>query len=276
MGKKMRRTYTASNGVTEVTEFFVSDTARVRSSKSQPSTPRKQEANKNQAAHQLGRILNENFTQNDLRLDLSFDNRTFRQLRAEAYAKIPKGSKEKKEIKRNAILFQAEQETKNLIRRLRGIGMKDFRYFYAASDMNGRTGEEARVHVHMVISGDQLRLEGKELTVMGRKMDEIWGRGDVEYEFLRAGSYNALAAYMIRQTRDIKNHKRYTCSKNMRKVEYTEEEIPVNAAPYSAPAGAQVEEYQHDPTNPYGMVYMRYIAPPKPQPKKKRGGHKRE
>ena len=92
----MERVYRAANGVVEVTRFFVSDSAKPRTGKKNASTPRKQEANKNQAIHVLGRILNHNFSEGDLHVELTYDNKSFRNIRSAAYASLPRGSREKK------------------------------------------------------------------------------------------------------------------------------------------------------------------------------------
>lgn len=267
----MRRLYHAKNGVVDGSDFWIADSATPRKGKAKASTARKQEANRHQAAHILARKLNNNFEQGDLFLTLTWADKEWRKLRSEAYKTLPKGSREKAEVKRDAILFAAEREGKLFLRRIRESGAKDLKYFFMASDMDGRTGDPARVHCHVIISGEQVTQAKKELRICGRTLEELWPCGKAVYESLRAGSYSALAAYLIRQARDIKNHKKYVCSRNLEPCEYEEIELDANAAPIQAPAGAKIEEYQHDPTNPYGMVYLRYIEPePGKAPQKRR------
>lgn len=278
MAKRMRRLYRAKNGVVDGSDFWISDSAQPRRGKAKASTARKQEANRNQAVHILARKLNNNFRQGDLFFTLTYSDRDFRDLRSRAYAGLPKGSREKKEIKRDAILFEAEKDGKLLIRRIREIGAKNCKYVLVGSDMDGDTKDEARVHLHLILSGEAFQLRDRALAMRpesgGRTMEELWGRGKIDYEFLRGGSYNRLAAYLIRQTRDIKNHKKYVCSRNLEAIEYEEYELEPDHEPLRAPAGAQVEEYQNDPTNPHGMVYIRYIEPAAPE--KKTSGRKRK
>lgn len=259
MAKRMRRLYHCKNGVVDGSDFWIADSATPRKGKAKASTARKQEANRNQAAHILARKLNNNFEQGDLFLTLTWDDKEWRRLRSEAYKTLPKGSREKAEVKRDAILFAAEREGKLFLRRIRESGAKNLKYFFMASDMDGRTGDPARVHCHVIISGEQVTQAKKELRICGRTLEELWPCGKTDYESLRAGSYSALAAYLIRQARDIKNHKKYVCSRNLEPVEYEEIELDADAQPLTAPAGAKVEEYQHDPTNPHGMVYIRYV-----------------
>lgn len=259
MAKRMRRLYHAKNGVVDGSDFWIADSATPRRGKAKASTARKQEANRNQAAHILARKLNNNFEQGDLFLTLTWGDKDWRRLRSEAYKTLPKGSREKAEVKRDAILFEAEREGKLFLRRIRESGAKDLKYFFMASDMDGRTGDPARVHCHVIISGEQVTQAKKELRICGRTLEELWPCGKAEHECLRAGSYSALAAYLIRQARDIKNHKKYVCSRNLEPCEYEEIELGPNAEPLQAPPGAEVEEYQNNPTNDYGMVYIRYI-----------------
>lgn len=259
MGRKcMERVYRARNGVEERTRFWVSDQARPRTGR-KASTPRKQEANRHQAIHVLGRLLNNNFEQGDLFLSPGYDGRAFRELRRRAYAGLKKSAKP--EEKRNAILAEAEKDGRNFIRRLREAGARDLRYVLVPSDVNPDTGDPVQVHLHIVVSGDQFQLVHKALTLQGRTLVELWGRSQsVEYEFLRGGSYNKLAAYLIRNTRDIKDRKRYTTSRNLDRIvpeEYETTESP--AEDFRIPAGATVEEWQRDPAVNRAMQYVRYV-----------------
>lgn len=266
----MERIYRAKNGVVERTRFYVGDTAQPRTGKKSASTPRKQEANKNRAAHVLGRILNNNFSQGDLQIELTFDERSFRSLRSAAYRKLDKGAKAKKEIKRNAVWAEAKKEGEAFIRRLRKAGASELRYVMVPSDMDGSTGEEVRAHVHLVISGDCFEVREKKLTLGGLTLEEIWGKGLVLYEFLRAGSYNRLAAYLLRQTRELANRKKYTCSRNLEQIqpeEYVTSETPSEDFP--TPKGYRREEWQGSDGPRRSMQYARYVPEPGVQPEKR-------
>ena len=275
--KVMERIYRARNGVVERTRFYVGDTAQPRTGKKKASSPRKQEANKNRAAHVLGRILNHNFSQGDLAIELTFDNRSFRALRSAAYGKLAKGSKEKKEVKRDAIWDTAKKEGEAFIRRLRKAGVGDLRYVMVTSDMDGTTGDEVRVHLHLVISGDGAKVENKKLTLAGLSLEEIWGKGLVLHEFLRGGSYNKLAAYLLRQTRELANRKKYTCSRNLEQIEpeeYITSESPSDD--FATPKGYRREEWQGGEGPRRSMQYARYVPEPgtadrKPARRKKGG-----
>ena len=268
--KVMERIYRARNGVVERTRFYVGETARPRTGKKNASTPRKQEANKNRAIHVLGRILNNNFSQGDLSVELTFDGKAFRALRSEAYGRLEKGAKSRKEIKRDALWAEAKREGEAFIRRLRQAGASELRYVMVPSDMDGTTGEEVRVHLHLVLSGGCFVLEGKELRLRrpgtgdeegrGKTLEELRGRGIVLYEFLRGGSYNKLAAYLLRQTRELANRKKYTCSRNLEQIE--PEEFLTTLTPgedFQTPKGYRREEWQGGDSDRRAMQYARYV-----------------
>lgn len=258
--KWMQRIYKAKNGVTEVTRFAVSDRARVRTGKDAGS-PRKQEANKHQAVHRLARILNNNFQEHDLFLSLTYSESAFRRMRSEAYATLPKGRKEKKEVKRDAVLARAEQDGKDFIKLLRKLGADVSCYVSVPSDMDGDTGKEERPHVHLIIKGESFALIKRKLTVCGQPLEELWGKGIVLHEFLRKGSYNKIAGYLLQQTRDIPHRRRYACAKGMERVIPEEMEIVLGKGdPIPVPAGAQVQE-RIQTEGGYGMQYVRYIEP---------------
>ncbi len=261
--KIMERIYRARNGVVERTRFYVGETAQPRTGKRNASTPRKQEANKNRAIHILGRLLNNNFSQGDLAIELTFDGSSFRSLRSAAYGKLARGSKEKKEIKRDALWDAAKKEGESFIRRLRKAGASELRYVMVPSDMDGTTGEEVRVHLHLVISGECFVLRDKKLTLGDLSLEEIWGKGIVLYEFLRGGSYNKLAAYLLRQTRELANRKKYTCSRNLEQIE--PEEFLTNETPsedFPTPRGYRREEWQGGDSERRSMQYARYVPEP--------------
>ena len=125
MAKRMRRLYHCKNGVVDGSDFWSADTATPRKGKAKASTARQQEANRNQAAHILARKLNNNFERGDLFLTLTWDDKAWRQLRSVAYKALPWGSREKAEIKRDAILVAGEREGKLFLRRIRESGAKD-------------------------------------------------------------------------------------------------------------------------------------------------------
>lgn len=258
----MERSYTARNGVEEVTRFVVPLSAKPRAGKANASTPRKAEANKNQAAHILGRLLNNNFEQGDLLISPGYSAKAKRELERRARTALG-GGRIRKEILEDAILAEVDKDAGLFIRRCRAAGAKNLRYVIVPSDRNGKTGKPAAPHVHIVLSGEDCSVENKVLTLCGRSLTEMWGHAaSVEYEFLRGGSYNRLAVYLLAQTRDIPNRKRYRCSRNLEKIVPVEREISASAPEeIQPPAGAEIQERQINEENPYHMQYVRYILP---------------
>lgn len=268
--KLMRRIYRAKNGVEEVTQYYVPSSAKPRTGKRNASSERKQEQNKNSAAHILGRIINNNFSQGDLLLSPGYDKAAYRDIQRRALAKLPK--RHTHEDTRNAILAEVDADATNFIRRIKAAGAKDLKYIICPSDMDGTTGKEVRAHIHIIISANQFQLVQKKLTINGKTLENLWGKAlSVEYEFLRGGSYNKLAAYLIRQTRTIPNRKKYRTSRTLEKIEPEEFEVPILCADdeIAIPSGAVIEERQFSAET--SMQYVRYIPKPKPP---KAGGHK--
>ncbi len=264
--KVMQRIYRAKNGVEEQVRFCVPKQARPRADRTRRTTPRKQEANRNSAAHRLGRILNNNFEQGDLFITLTYSDAAYRKLEQAVKAELPKRCTKQKRL--DAIFDAAVKEGKRFMRRLRDAGFRGGKSVLATADMDGKTGEVVRVHHHIILTGDAFSVVGKKPTLGGRLLPEIWKHGIVEWEFLRGGSYNKLAAYLIRQVRHRENRKKYTCTRNMEPVDVEEFEIFAGTTQeLSAPKDAIVEERQANAEYPT-MQYLRYLCPPKPDAEK--------
>lgn len=270
----MERTYRARNGTVERTRFLVGVTARPRSGKAGKSSERKQEQNKNSAAHILGRLLNNNFSRADLFLSLNYRNGDRKALESEARRSLPK--RHTREQVQNKVMELAKRDAMLFLRRLkrtyRAAG-EELRAVVVISDMDGKTGKPANIHAHIILSGQCAKLEDKTLTICGRDPAEIWGHGQADWEFLRLGSYSALAAYLVKQVRKIENWKAWTTTRNLEKIIPEERELDAGVNPYEeipAPAHARIEERTY-----FGEAsacqYLRYVQDP---PTQKRGGHR--
>mgnify|MGYP007070008621 CR=1 FL=1 len=227
MGRKvkyMERHYFAANGVEEKTRFAVSVSAKPRAGKANASSLRQQEANRNQAAHILGRLLNNNFSQGDLFLSPGYSREELAKLKARAKAALGQVRPRKEKLE-NAILAEVDKDARRFIRRLKDAGAVGLKYVIVPSDREkkGSALKPAAPHVHIILSCEQIKLEQKRLTVCGRTLVDLWGHAEsVEHEFLRSGPLNKLAAYLIAQTRTIPNRKKYTCSRNLVPVRFEE------------------------------------------------------
>lgn len=272
--KWMERTYRAKNGTVERTRFLVGVTARPRSRKEGKSSERKQEQNKNSAARILGRLLNNNFSQADLFLTLNYRDEDRKVMEAKARRNLPK--RHTREQVRNQTMKLAKRDAMLFLRRVKRTykaAGEELRAIVVLSDMDGKTDKPANIHAHIILSGQCAKLEDKTLTICGRNPAEIWGHGQADWEFLRAGSYNALAAYLIKQVRKIENWKAWTPTQNLEKIIPEERELAPSLNPHEeipAPVHARIEERTY-----FGEAsacqYLRYVQDP---PAEKRGGHK--
>ena len=121
------------------------------------------------------------------------------------------------------LVMAAEQEGTNWIRRIQRTkkslgGTALLRYVLVASDMDGKTGEQKRVHLHALFPK-----WAKELAV------GTWKHGWVDIRNLREqDDYTPIAEYLLRQVRRRPDGKKYRCAQNMDKPIVTIENIPDN------------------------------------------------
>lgn len=246
-GKYMIRTYRCGN-VVEKSKFWVSDRVKPRSKKHAATRPRKQDANDRDIEKRLARAINCNFSYGDTWITLSFDKAGMAAIGGD-----PK---------------QAERQAKLFLRRLAyALGKRDrdfcLKYIGMVSDIDGETGEDARLHVHILLNcmdAPLLRL--------------LWTLGTVDIETLhRQDDYSALAVYLCRQMRRrAKDAKKYFCSRNLKKPEITET-ISYRKSPLRAPSGTKIlSESEFNIES--GQHYIRYIELTPKTKKTKIGGHK--
>ena len=112
---------------------------------------------------------------------------------------------------RDAVYLAADREIHNWVRRVaracekRGV---PFRYFFVTSDMDGDTGEEKRVHHHLVVNAEAADICREKWTLGG-----VWDR---KLRGGRCGDLTPVAEYMIDQVRQIVPGKaRYSASRNL-------------------------------------------------------------
>lgn len=225
--------------------------ARIRGN----SAEKKQENNRQQAVLALTRIFNCNFRGGDVLIGLDFDDAAL----ARCGGTIEGAAKEgKKFIDRVAYRMKK-----------RGHELK---WVLVPSEKNGDTGEAARLHCHVVMSGSGIRMENGAFYLYDEKLDDVWGRGTADVKVLRRQKdYYQLAAYLIRQANTAPDAKKYTSSRNMIKprIEHT---YVLTASPLRAPAGATtLPGTRYDPEK--GVNVIRYIPRAK-DPAKKIGGSK--
>lgn len=219
---------------------------------------RQAEKNALGAKHELALILNNNFlAARDWFLTMTCDDAGYDRLVMRA------GTNE-----RDALYDAMKQEAANWLRRgkraCRGEA-EELRAVYVISDMDGKTKERARPHIHAVVSG--------ELTAECAKK---WTMGDVRITPLRAGGHGDLtgvAEYLIDQVRTRPGEKRYHPTRNLEKPEAKRQEAKSPDYPLQVPAGCTL--VWRSETVPGMSQVIRYYRPPEKRRrarKKRKGG----
>lgn len=184
------------------------------------TTALKQDENERNAEKRLARVINCNFRPGDVLLMASWSEEAWPQLEAKAEklaAAHPEASWE------DRMVMAAEQEGSNWIRRIQRLkkargGTALLRYVIVASDMDGKTGEAKRVHLHVLLPG-----WAKDLAL------ETWKHGLVDVRNLREqDDYTPIAEYLLRQVRRRPDSKKYRTAQNMDKPVVTIQNIPGN------------------------------------------------
>ncbi|MBQ0037472.1 MAG: hypothetical protein KBS74_02245 [Clostridiales bacterium] len=203
---------------------------------------RKMEANIRAAVKQLARTLNANFTHKDLYITLKYDDEH-----------LPEDWK------------RQEKDRAEFIRRMKSAlkrqGIRDTKWVSVCSEVDGKTGEAVRPHIHIPISGDGITFRDGEWWIGNENLTELWGKGSVYAEPMRRQKdYTALAIYLIRQAGRQTDRRKYHTSRNMVKPT-VEEFIALTDRKMQAPAGAVTVEKQYNALT--GANYLRYIKPEK-------------
>lgn len=243
--KIMERKYICKNGVIERTRYAVGDNAQPRGKRKKGNTgARKQEANFRSAVKQLSRALNCNCDERGLLLTLTYSE--------EGLMQISKQKTNPEEIRR-----EADRRLMQWIRRARRVAKITF-YAAITSDMDGDSGEERRVHSHVVLMAQGISLD---------QLGAMWNLGTVDIRHIKKQTdLTPVAVYMLRQVHREADKKKYHISRGAERPQTVERQVIVNA-PIKAPAGAKIlerSEYAPDTI----AQYIRYI------PKKR--GNKQE
>ena len=223
--KKMAVKHT-SGRVEEVAMVFVGPNAKARNPKIKGNTPRwKQDQNDRHGVKRLNRVLCGNFQPGDLLVGLLYDPEH-----------LPANREE------------AERDAANLLRRLAYAMKKDgleLRYILVTADMDGKTGQVARLHHHVVLP--------KEAFDHVRK---AWGLGDVRFDPLRkTPDFMGLAAYLLNQVKRIPQKKKYRPSRNLAQPKWSEKEMGAGEE-IKVPRGAiKLDETRDEFGN---LIYLRY------------------
>lgn len=260
--KIMERIYKSANGVIEKTRYYVGDRAKARGKRKKGNTSvRKQEQNFNSAVRRLARILNCNYShEGGMLITLDFNDEAICKL-SERIDISKKLTSEEQAERMDRIRQAADKEGHLYWRRLKRKLGKEIKVILVTSDMDGDTGELARIHCHIVLQAKS--------DVSWDLLKALWSNGSVDIKQLRKQpDYSNLAAYLMRQVRHQPDKKKYAASRGMQ-MPVTEEREIAFMSEIRTPPGAKVFErrYAEDESS----QYVRYL--PKKRGKKI-GGHK--
>lgn len=246
-----------SGSVVEKIKSYIGERSNVRSQRRKgTSTEKKQLGNRNHAILQLTRTINCNYQPGDLWLTLKFDEEHLAKCGGDFDGAKREG---KKCIDRMA--YQLKKQ---------GVALK---WIFCPSEIDGDTGELVRPHIHLILPKKGFDLNGAELSLNGRSVADIWGQGSIDVQLLRnQEDYRELSVYLIRQSRNVPDEKKYSCSRNMIKPK-VERYTVMGGGALRVPNGAKVL----DGTifNPEaGQNFIRYIPAKKKTAAQKVGGHK--
>lgn len=196
------REYIAANGVCEKTKYpVVIDGAVSLSGREYKRRVRRAEKNATQAKHEAARIVNNNFRAGrDRFITATLSEDGMQKLIARA------GTDD-----RDALLLAMRHEAELWIDRARNRCKKagvELRYFAVVSDLDGKTLEHVRPHIHVIANREAAAC-----------MEDAWKLGAVGSRKLYAphhGDLTDLVEYMLGQTRQLGTEKRYIPSRNLR------------------------------------------------------------
>lgn len=236
------RTY-RSGRVIEKSKFWINERTKVRKGKVKGSTgAAKKDANARAAVKQLARTLNCNCDKRDVLVTCKYTDEWLGQF---------------------STWEEQDKLTGKFLRRMRNALKKEgaeLRAVIVPSEMDGETGRKVRPHVHIVLMGGGVIFRDGEWWIGEKTITELWGMGSTYTEPLHDQvDYTPLAVYLLRQARRGENVKKYSCTRNLKKPEITEQ-VVTTAGAMKAPARAlllESGEYNIET----GCHYIRYLAP---------------
>lgn len=258
------RTY-ESGPVGEKIKYWVPGQKPTKSKRRLKAEVKKARQNKAAAERQLARLLNANFSAGDILLTLDYSDEvvtTRLTPRAEKIAKRHPAqtragqaaetaeTAETAEAEQIEHLRQAaERELENYILRVQRACKKkeiELKYIAVTSDMDGETGEMARVHHHLVINREAMEIATAKWTEGGANTQRLSAQPD----------YTPVAAYLMAQVRHIPDAKKYKPSRNLVRPQ-PKDRVAVSDAELRLPAGCAM--LYRSTYTPGATQYIRYI-----------------
>lgn len=200
------------------------------------SSLKKIKQNENAAVERLARIINSNFGAGDLWLTLKYSNERLPTSKCEAKREIAKF-------------------IRNIARAYKKLTGQKLRYICCTSNTSSKTGEEVRLHHHLIMDRAAYEL-----------LCRYWPQEEISYTLLDGRKdHTDLARYIIKNASKAANENKWSCSRGLDKPIYTEP-VPVSDCEIKTPKGADVREKRVYIDEDYGAssAYMRAVMPEKP------------
>ena len=186
MPYREKRIYSGKYLEVEIYSISKKERNKKRKRKQKESLTKQKNLNDKNAKKHLIRLVNANFTDNDLAVHLTYDNKN-----------LPSSEDE------------ARKDVANYLRRIKGYrkrkGYPELKYIAVVEYKDQEVGKSIRLHHHIIMNGEVDRD-----TVEG-----MWKKGRANADRLKADEfgYEALARYI---TKDPKGKKRWSQSKNLK------------------------------------------------------------
>lgn len=183
--------------------------------------------NKKQSIKHFSLLIDNNFNHTDMVLTLTFSSHAIRKMKAAIV--LPNGCSGDavKSYIRDQLNISAAKEARNFLRKVNRLSLKKVKYLFVVSDVNSKTNKETRVHIHMIISGDDFGQKNGVFEFCGKDIKKIWTHGYLYHRYLYAntrgygvrkqkeGDHTDIATYFIDQTRTVPGKKRVITSQNL-------------------------------------------------------------
>lgn len=236
------RTYKAG-AVGEKIKYWVSGQRPGRSARHLRSEIRKQQQNEASAEKRMARAIHANFTSRDFLIGLDYSEAGLHT----ALAALDGAAEHFDDDAYHACHRQLRLWLRRVRRACRKAGVP-FRYLAVTSDMNGKTGEQVRLHHHVIVNRAAADIAM-----------EKWNLGGTHHEHLYdVVDQSALAVYLLHQVRRLPDEKKYIPSRNL-VVPQPRDRIARGGAELAVPRGGQL--LHRSEWRPGRPQYIRYILP---------------
>lgn len=206
----------------EIYPISLQERKKERKKKERESLQKQKNLNDKNARKHVTRLINNNFTDLDLAITLTYSNKY-----------LPKNQEE------------ARKDVINYLRRIKRYrkkeGLGELKYIAVIEYKEQVEGKSIRIHHHLIISG------------MDRdKAEELWGKGRANADRLKADEfgYEAIGRYI---TKDPKGNRRWTQSRNL-----DQPTVKVNDFKYSKKKVNELAKSQGD-KNTFNKLYPEYF-----------------